>query len=65
MKLQRNMNCLEQKLKGVITNNAPIMNGNKTHCMGEVKEELNQKDLNLTQMFNASSLVNQFKSMNM
>jgi len=33
--------------------------------MGEVKEELNQKDFNLTQTFNASSLVNQFKSMNM
>lgn len=65
MKLQRNRSCLEQRLKGVKTNTAPTMNGNKTHCMGEVKEELNQKDLNLTQTFNASSLVNQFKSMNM
>jgi hypothetical protein len=45
MKLQRNMSCLEQKLKGVITNNAPTMNGNKTCCMGEVKEKLNQEDL--------------------
>jgi hypothetical protein len=45
MKLQRNMSCLEQKLKGVITNNAPTMNGNKTHCVGRVKEELNQKVL--------------------
>jgi len=43
------MSCLEQKLKGVITNNARTMNRNKTHCMGKVKEELNQKDLNLTQ----------------
>jgi hypothetical protein len=43
MKLQRNMSCPEQKLKRVITNNAPTMNGNKTHCMCEVKEELNQK----------------------
>lgn len=49
IKLQKNMSCLEQKLKGVITNNARTMNRNKTHCMGKVKEELNQKDLNLTQ----------------
>jgi hypothetical protein len=24
------------KIKGGKTNNAPTMNGNKTHCMGEV-----------------------------
>jgi hypothetical protein len=59
------MRCLEQKLMGVITNNAPTMNGNKTYRMGEVKEELNQKDLHLTQTFKALALINQFKSMNM
>jgi len=31
--------------------------------MAKVNEELNQKDLNLTQAFNESSLVNQLKSM--